>query len=56
MRNFHEQRTFQLKPIINRANERVSVFQIQKSCFVCSIPQQKPNSCKDSSSFVQHPH
>ena len=30
MRNFHEQRNTQLKAIINRANERVSLFQIQK--------------------------
>ena len=37
MRNFHEQQTFQLKTIINRANDRVSLFQIQKFCFIISI-------------------
>ena len=41
MRNFYEQRTFQLKTIINRANERVSEFQIQKLCFICLIQQRK---------------
>ena len=41
MRNFHEQQKFQLKTIINRANERVSLFQIQKGCFICSIQQRK---------------
>ena len=41
MRNFHEQRNFQLKTIINRANERVSLFQFQELCFICSI--QQPN-------------
>ena len=35
MRNFHEQETFQLKTIINRANESVSVFQNLKFCFIC---------------------
>ena len=34
MRNFHEQQNFQFKPIINRANERVSVFQNLKFCFI----------------------
>ena len=41
MRNFHEQQTFQLKTIINLANERVSLFQIQKLCFICSVQQLK---------------
>ena len=43
MRNFHEQQNFQFKTIINHANERVSIFQIQNVCFVCSVQQQKPN-------------
>ena len=42
MRNFHEQQTFQLKTIINRANERVSLFQIRKFCFIRSTLQPKP--------------
>ena len=33
MRNFHQQQTFQLKTIINRANERVSLLQIPKILF-----------------------
>ena len=41
MRNLHEQQNFQLKTIINRANERVSLFQIQKLRFICSIQQRK---------------
>ena len=41
MHNFHGQQKFQLKTIINRANERVSVFQIQKLCFICLIQQRK---------------
>ena len=43
MRNFHEQQNFQLKTIINHANERVSIFEIQKLCFICSISHPKPN-------------
>ena len=41
MRNFHEQQTFQLKPIINRVYERECLIQIQTVCFNCSIQQQK---------------
>ena len=33
MRNFDQQQTFQLKTIINRANERVSLLQIPKILF-----------------------
>ena len=33
MRNCHEQQAFQLKTIINRANERVSLLQIPKFLF-----------------------
>ena len=33
MHDFHEQQTFQLKTIINRANQRVSLLQISKVLF-----------------------
>ena len=46
MRNFHEQRNTQLKPIINRANERVSLFQIQNFVSSVQFSKQKPISCK----------
>ena len=53
LRNFHEQQNFQLKPIINRVYKRDSLFQIQTVCFICSIQQQIPNSCKAFISLVQ---
>ena len=43
MRNFHEQQNFQLKTIIDHANERASIFEIQKLCFIRSISLPKPN-------------
>ena len=43
MRNFHEQQTSQLKTIINRANERVSVFQIQKVVSSVQFSNEKEN-------------
>ena len=51
MHNFDEQQIFQLKTTINHANERDSLFQIQKYCFICSIQQQKPSLCKISLKF-----
>ena len=43
MRNFHEQQNFQLKTTINHANERASLFEFQKLCFIRSISQPNPN-------------
>ena len=40
MCNFDEQQIFQLKTTINHANERDSLFQAQKYCFICVIQQQ----------------
>ena len=43
MRNFHEQQTSQLKTIINRANERVSLFQIQNFVLFFQFSNQNQN-------------
>ena len=39
LRKFHEQQNFHFKITINQANERDSLFEMQKVCFICSIQQ-----------------